>query len=883
MKSVCTFLLLLCCTFASAQRLHAVKDNALCLFGFQNDQNEWVYEPQFEHTSDGNNYDPEFWTVFKNGKMGLLWEDNSRYIEPEHAQIELINDSLISFSDTLHAVGLKTLDGRVIFAPEWSRIISAGEDKLSLRKNSQFFLGDIAGNVSNQGYNNFFARKGEIAVAQGRTGKGLVNMAGDTLIPFAYDAMQLSKNHNVVVAENDGLYTLFSLQGKRLFKSDFNHIKPSPTNQYQLWIEPPFVLASEGSWSITDRSGDKLITKGWSSLEPAARGTLIVSKNGRYGLLSPTGKKQTRIAYNKLENAGGSTETGAYFSFVENGLTGIINGFGETVVPAEYEWLEPTNQQVWLGQREDKIAVLPAIGVTAEPWKEYVTEIGDNYHFGQDLKGLISSDGTIIFPPKCTWIHGTNDGYSFVQLGKHQGLLSPDGQWIAQPGDYRLVLPPICPADEYFDIAPVWGHNHNVGLLRTDGKLLIDTAYSAVYPQPVELVTGNGYTVNFWVKPEKHWGMIDTNGIWTIEPKYNEVLDFSELGWTVSTDAGVGIIDNEGAPRTRQDYKQLETWGDSLILAQTTGWGIRNIYTNEEVLPFRFTTIQSADFFHEAWTEDSLLLYDSNFKPIAGFTLPLYKESNGSICDYYIQGVPKKCLLEITENGIIGWRPDSANLNQHQLNLANNQMLYVWLNDEHNTDGYEYEEEYEEHEILGPVQEGDLANVGYLESLEAGYYPDRGYGGYYSESFYHQTVAAQTSSTLTYQEHTEQWYRANVWTEDNIINFRTDGKLLAPLPIVDLLDAASLPDISIVCHHRVAELSDAMDMGFELDCSQPEMLVHDAYTDFIPRTTGIEFLFRDSRLNDDTGEDYPAARVLLSFDELARFLNPAGPFGHLAN
>ena len=177
-----------------------------------------------------------------------------------------------------------------------------------------------------------------------------------------------------------------------------------------------------------------------------------------------------------------------------------------------------------------------------------------------DLFGYINTNGEYEIEPKFEVAKSFSENYASVKVGDKWGLINPKGEFVIQPtydrlkqfnSGYVLALKNdqwnyISPNEEilkinhtiekYYDFndgVAFFRSGDKIGLLGTDGKLVLPPTYNLIKPFK------NGYAK---VKTGKLWGMIHKSGKEHIPVKYLEIGNYhNEIIWA-RTDDGFGLI-----------------------------------------------------------------------------------------------------------------------------------------------------------------------------------------------------------------------------------------------------------------------------------------------------------------------------------------------------
>lgn len=225
--------------------------------------------------------------------------------------------------------------------------------------------------------------------------------------------------------------------------------------------------------------------------------------------------------------------------FYHRGRVGIIDSSGRIILSAKYDKIFDFRNNIskvcveghcGLADRQGNI-ILPPMSTELKDTSEQFTVFKD---LNSGLYGLVSDDGKIIVPAKYSSLHAPKHGISLFVRNKTLGLLFMDGKESIFDARFEL-------------------QNHPT--VRTfENKLYLPGQYLES--------AGKGLFVMFIQKGEKvHFGLIDKNAKWVIEPKYERIMPFNEQGISIGIYEGKwGAIDTSGktvAPFKFDSFEKL--------------------------------------------------------------------------------------------------------------------------------------------------------------------------------------------------------------------------------------------------------------------------------------------------------------------------------------
>ena len=179
-----------------------------------------------------------------------------------------------------------------------------------------------------------------------------------------------------------------------------------------------------------------------------------------------------------------------------------------------------------------------------------------------DMFGYINTDGEYVIEPQFEAAKSFSGNLAAAIQGKKWGFINNSGKWIIQPeydkvkgfnSGYALVLKnkqwnyidssnnilstPV--QEKYYDFdadgVAFFRVEKKLGLLGTDGKLIIEPTYDVIKPFV------DGYAR---VRNDDNWGMIDKNGAVFIPLEYSEIGNYNSTGVWAKKGETFGVISN---------------------------------------------------------------------------------------------------------------------------------------------------------------------------------------------------------------------------------------------------------------------------------------------------------------------------------------------------
>jgi hypothetical protein len=421
--------------------------------------------------------------------------------------------------------GLIDQSGEIILFPIYYKI----DVKNSLIAASQWFLSendqyweyqllDQYGNpVFIHAFNQLQLIDGDRAIAQTDDGWGMVNAAGDTLIPFIYQELKPPKD-GLVLAKKDLKYGYLDTLGNIVVPFQFELARP--------YEEEVAIFGEGGLWGFVDNNDQWVIRDQFYEVRPFSEGfAAVMDHNQKWAFINRQGARRTLSQFT------------ATTDFSDGVAWGTTRGYG-------YWGL--------YGQQDGRIIQLyPHELLEFRDFSKGVAAVRKG-----NLWGYLRADGRLLTPIQYFRIDPFEDGFARVETASGQGMIDTTGREIVPPVFSRVSGL----ADNGF--IPVYQSSGNVkGLYSPEGKELLPPIYQTITPfqKGIAIVSTNEFQMyktqaggEISVIPQGNTGIIDLNCQWIIPPVLNVLTEF-QLGValfnqldSVSYRQKWGIIDDRG-------------------------------------------------------------------------------------------------------------------------------------------------------------------------------------------------------------------------------------------------------------------------------------------------------------------------------------------------
>ena len=290
-----------------------------------------------------------YYTVYENGKFGVINNEGETVINPEYTEIVLIpNKDVPIFICTYD---LNDQDGtyktKVInqknedLFKEYSKVeaidnfdskqnIWYEDDVLRVEKDGKYGLINFEGKeVLPCDYDEITALKGVTNnLLVKKDGKvGLVNEKGQTIVNTEYKDIKTLKegykNEYIIVNDNNQ-YGIISTTGTVIIEPKYEDVKYLNNSEM-------FAIKDAGVWKLINKDNQILIDGGYDNIIEAKGENVVVEKGGKYGVVTTKNEEKIPVEYEQIKYT-----FSIYYIAKTGGKYGIINLNNEQVKDFNY-------------------------------------------------------------------------------------------------------------------------------------------------------------------------------------------------------------------------------------------------------------------------------------------------------------------------------------------------------------------------------------------------------------------------------------------------------------------------------------------------------------------------------------------------------------------
>lgn len=378
----------------------------------------------------------------------------------------------------------------------------------------------------------------------GKNGKfGFVNDKNQVVIPFIFEhnpmGMGCFENGKAIVIKN-GQRVVINKKGQILQKLPYiEEVNINLVEGYTSKME----IVNNGPWYtlIDNKTKKQAIPEKFQNIISEGN-LLVVYKNDRYGLISPTTLQYIyplTLTEKPVFISVGNTK---FWQIAVNGLSGLIDTDGKVVIPTEYQVLYIKtfqNGQLIVNKKNKLLLINLQNNVLKNfDYKEIIESNSNPTTFlvtnAQGLQGIINAKGEEIIPCQYKRISNFHQIYFGLQENKKQIIFDSLGKRIHKEefDDYEYVG--FGTLGENFVKVSL---NNKIGVLDKKGKIVVPCQY--------DNINMNFYTEIFIVQEKGLLGLRNPEKL-LISPKYTEIITDDGGRYPIKIDEKVYYLVKKG-------------------------------------------------------------------------------------------------------------------------------------------------------------------------------------------------------------------------------------------------------------------------------------------------------------------------------------------------
>jgi len=265
---------------------------------------------------------------------------------------------------------------------------------------------------------------------------GFINRAGKEVVPVQYDYAENYIDRSlrfpkVLLVRKGNLYTGYNRQGQILIPEGYTLISHFRSHRA--------LVVRDGKYGFLDTNWQEIIPCEYDQAKDFVFGVSMAKKDGLWGMMDANAGEVLAFIYDDISRFNYPNT----LRVKRQGKYGLISDSGKVIIPAIYESFH--------NLREDKIAVMKEgqygyINIQGQEVIPFVYEWAGNFSQGfaiakKDGKwGHISQKGEILSPFIYDKTGDFNQGYAYVQKGDLYGRINLKGQLVI-PVEYHGIGP----------------------------------------------------------------------------------------------------------------------------------------------------------------------------------------------------------------------------------------------------------------------------------------------------------------------------------------------------------------------------------------------------------------------------------------------------------
>lgn len=292
-----------------AQTVYLKQDEATSLYGFVNDEGDYIIQPIYKEVDYNFGNGPGlFYVVNKNGKNGFINETGKEVVPCKY-------DEVSSFDKGYAFVKINAAES----AYKHGMVDTKGKEVIPCIYDESIFF--------ENGY----------AIVKIKTGQfenkhGLVDSTGKVIIPAKYGRMEYYPNDKVLVfgEDNSSNVGLMDLTGKIIIPAQYQFW--SKRISKGLWPVGTWPEGTQGICGVVNLKNETVVPFIYEMIESYSDelGLAPAKKDGKYGFIDRTGKVVIPFIYKSCWSSGN------YLAVKKDDKWGIISVDNKVILPFEY-------------------------------------------------------------------------------------------------------------------------------------------------------------------------------------------------------------------------------------------------------------------------------------------------------------------------------------------------------------------------------------------------------------------------------------------------------------------------------------------------------------------------------------------------------------------
>lgn len=435
-------------------------------FGYIDTLGQWRIQPQFERAEEfiggrafvlfdgrfgqidtsGNRriaceYDlitkakDDYYEVFSDDKMGVLREDGSVVVPCEYDVASLFFENFVSVTIDNYEGLFQLASGKMILPAEYDGIFPFKEFELIIAsKDTVEYVLDFKGRKLIQGANRIKYLNHDVIVAETQYEYHLYSTSGKRLTAAPYDFIGAFAE-GLAPACKDGMCGYINEKGALVIPMKFK----GTALRFEGGLAP---VEHQGSFGFIDETGEWVVPPQYVRAEPFSEGFAAVKTQNGYGFINAQGNE---VIAPQFEDAYAFNESG--FAVVENqaGKMGLIDRAGTVVINMQYDDIEevPFDSTLYFiksnglnGVANIKNEVIIAPTFSQVEYKDGMWLLNQ-----KGYKGLATAAGTVVLQPEWAFVeHQSGPVYQFIKM-KEENKGAYEVGYVLRSGEIIWPIP----------------------------------------------------------------------------------------------------------------------------------------------------------------------------------------------------------------------------------------------------------------------------------------------------------------------------------------------------------------------------------------------------------------------------------------------------------
>lgn len=266
-------------------------------YGLVDNEGNEIYISNYALVNNGHTV----WERNEQGKYGLVTYEGERLLDTKYDTISALQEGTIyTFQKDGH-YGIMNRDGEVLVDLDnnFQKLYAMSNYYLGVKIDDKFGFVDTLGRlrIANR-YDSISRFQSNMAAIKLLGRWGYIDLHENLVVqPHFEEAHPYSGG--LAIVKKGGKYGMVNKKGETIVSNQFDKIRPSTKDRFI--VEQIDEGEEEAQMGLVSETGHTLIYPKYDSLEDLGNGYVIISRNGRYGLLTLQGKSTIPLKYDHIK------------------------------------------------------------------------------------------------------------------------------------------------------------------------------------------------------------------------------------------------------------------------------------------------------------------------------------------------------------------------------------------------------------------------------------------------------------------------------------------------------------------------------------------------------------------------------------------------------